>query len=43
MVSGAVIEVRDKASGEIFAQAGQASLADVDEAVAGAKRASAAG
>ena len=39
MVSGAIIEVRDKASGEIFAQAGQASLADVDEAVAAAKRA----
>jgi benzaldehyde dehydrogenase (NAD) len=37
VVSGAVIEVRDKASGEIFAQASQATLADVDEAVAAAR------
>jgi benzaldehyde dehydrogenase (NAD) len=37
--TGAVIEVRDKASGEIFAEAVQATLADVDEAVAAAKRA----
>ena len=37
--SGAVIEVRDKASGEIFAEAISATLADVDEAVAAAKRA----
>ncbi len=37
--SGAVIEVRDKASGEIFAEAISATLADVDEAAAAAKRA----
>lgn len=39
---GATIPVRDKASGEIFAVAGLAAAADVDEAVAGARTAQAA-
>ena len=36
---GGVLGVRDKASGEIFAVAGLADVADVDAAVAGARAA----
>jgi benzaldehyde dehydrogenase (NAD) len=38
-VNGATLDVRDKASGQVFAVAGLAAAADVDDAVAAAKNA----